>query len=58
MKKPSTEKVIIVHRPQKPSNTEKVSQAQENAAVDCGTEMVAPDQPSMPPAQEEQNQKS
>ena len=55
MKKPSTEKVIIVHRPQKPSSQEKVSQA--NVAVECGTEMGAPEEESSMPAPQEQQAK-
>ena len=56
MKKPSTEKVIIVHRPQKPSSQEKVSQA--NVAVECGTEMGAPEEESSMQAPQEQQAKN
>lgn len=56
MKKPSTEKVIIVHRPQKPASQERVPA--ENVAVDCGTEMRAPEQPAPLPPQEEQTKES
>jgi hypothetical protein len=41
MKKPTTEKVIIVHRPQKPSCQQSAPAA--SAPVECGNEMVAPD---------------
>ena len=41
MKKTTAEKVIIVHRPQKPACTQAVPTA--NVPVDCGEMMGAPD---------------
>ena len=41
MKKPTAEKVIIVHRPQKPACTQAATVT--SAPVDCGNETVAPD---------------
>ena len=56
MKKPSTEKVIIVHRPQKPASQERV--AAENVTVDCGTQMLPSEPTTACPPQEEQTKES
>ena len=49
MKKPSSEKVIIVHRPKKPAS-------QETMAVECGAVMGAAEQTAAQPALEQQQQ--
>ena len=54
MKKPSSEKVIIVHRPQKPASQERVGA--ETMAVECGAVMGAAEQTAAQPAQEQQQQ--
>ena len=54
MKKPSSEKVIIVHRPQKPASQAKATA--ETMAVECGAVMGAAEQTAAQPAQEQQQQ--
>ena len=54
MKKPSSEKVIIVHRPQKPASQERVGA--ETMAVECGAVMGAAEQTAAQPALEQQQQ--